>query len=159
MDNQTTLNGAASVSQGLRENLSGLAHDALTLAELQMQLLSVDLRDGRRDAGSGFMQLLIGSVLALGCIPILMLAAAHALIEFLHWPAPAAYAAIGITSAVGSAVLLRLGWGGIVRALATVQRSRAEFGETLRWLKDSLKDNSDPRPEIGPSARIRKWRM
>lgn len=153
------MNGANIVAQGLRENLSGLAHDALTLAELQIQLLSVDVRDARRGAGLAFAQIMIGVILALGCIPILMLAAAHALIELLDWPAPAAYAAIGVAAACVSAILLRFGWGGILRSLATVQRSRAEFGETMRWLKDSLKNGAARPAETSSSSRIRNWRI
>jgi hypothetical protein len=40
-------------------------------------------------------------------------------------------------------VLLRLGWRHTTAALATVQRSREELMETLRWLKDSLRPSSD----------------
>jgi len=142
MDDQTTLNGADPAVHGLRQNLSGLAHDTLTLAELQVQLLGVDLREARQGAGMAVGEMAVGFVLLLGCIPILMLAAAQALIEFLPWPASASYAVVAVVSAIVAVALLRLGWGGLFRSLKTIQRSRAELGETLRWLKTALKQGA-----------------
>jgi len=147
------------VSGGLRQNLSGLAHDALTLVELQFRLLGVDLRDARRGIGFSLAGMAVGMVLVLGCIPILMLAGAQALVEFLHWPASAAYAAVGVAAAVLAILLLRWGWGGMFRSLQTVERSRAEFSETLRWLKNSLKESAACATPSGTRSRVRHWRM
>jgi len=139
MDDQTTMSGTEESVQGLRENLSGLAHDAVSLAELQVQLLSVDLREARGGAGRALAAMAVGVILLLGCIPVLMLAGAHALIDVLRWPPWAAYAVVAVVSGVLAAVLLYVGWSGLFRSFKTIGRSRAEFGETLRWLKNSLK--------------------
>jgi hypothetical protein len=61
------------------------------------------------------------------------------LIEFAAWPASGACAVVAILAAVVAIILLRLGWRRTSQALATVQRSRTELVETLRWLKESLR--------------------
>jgi hypothetical protein len=143
MVDQTTMNWQRERPTRIRANLAGLAHDALTLAELQVQLLTVDLRDARRGAGTALVQVLIGTVLALGCVPVLLLAAAHVLIETVQWPGSAAFGVTGVGVAAVAAILLRIGWRRTTQAIATVQRSRAELVETLRWLKDSLRPSTD----------------
>jgi hypothetical protein len=139
MVDQTTMNRRFPRQTHIRANLAGLAHDALTLAELQVQLLSVDLRDARRGAATALALVLAGGVLALGCVPVLLLGGAHLLVEQAHWPESGAYAASGALGAVAALLVLRLGWRRTTQALATVQRSREELLETVRWLKESLK--------------------
>jgi protein-S-isoprenylcysteine O-methyltransferase Ste14 len=143
MVDQTTLNRRYARPTHIRANLAGLAHDALTLAELQVRLLTVDLRDARRGAGTALALLLAGAILALGCVPLLLIGGARLLVDLADWPASAAYAAVGALAAAVALVLLRLGWRHTTAALATVQRSREELMETLRWLKDSLRPSSD----------------
>jgi hypothetical protein len=140
----------------MRENLSGLAHDALTLAELQVRLLSVDLHDARRGAGESVASLAAGAMLGLGAVPLLLFAAAQGLIEQLEWSPAGAHAAVGVVAAAVAGVLLRLGWTRLIRALATLQRSRAELCETLRWLKDSLRPGGRRAP-IVPTDRVQDW--
>ena len=158
MDYQTHLNGDAETRSGLRSSLAGLAHDALTLAELQVRLLTVDLRDARRTTGSALAGLLAGGVLALGAVPLLLLGAAHALIQFLAWPTAAAYAAVGAVAAAFAASLIWFGWKAVVHALTTVKRSRSEFTETLRWLKSSLKYGASDDRASRPPNEVRAWR-
>lgn len=127
---------------GMGANLAGLAHDALSLAELQVQLLSVDLRDAKRGAGPALALLVVGAVLALGSIPVLLIAGAASLIEYADWSSPAAHGVMGAAAVALAVLLLRIGWNRTVRALGTVQRSRSEFTETLQWLKNSLREGS-----------------
>jgi protein-S-isoprenylcysteine O-methyltransferase Ste14 len=148
MADQTTLNWRERPTR-IRKNLAGLAHDALTLAELQVQLLSLDLRDARQGAGTALSQVLVGAVLALGAIPVLLLAAAHLLVESAEWPPSVAYATVGVLAALVALVLVRLGWRRTARSLATVQRSRTELMETLRWLKESLRPSAASNGECG----------
>lgn len=142
MVDQATMNDRREPPTRVRESLSDLAHDAVTLAELQVQLLSVDLRDARRGAGPALSQLIAGTVLALGSVPILLLAAAHVLVATLQWPPMGAYALVGAVAALLAAVLVGVGWRQAMRAAATVQRSRSEFMETLRWFKQSLRPST-----------------
>lgn len=132
----------------VRHSLSGLAHDAITLAELQCQLLAVDARDARRGGTKALVALGVGAILGLACLPVLLIAGAHALIELLAWPGWVAYAAVGTAALTVAAIL---GWTGsrkLLRSLQTVGRSREEFLTTLRWFKQSLRPSENSRFEF-----------
>ena len=133
VDNST--NGAAEFG----ENLSGFAHDVTSLVELQVRLLAVDLRDAKRRSGPAVGLVLGGVVLLLGCVPVLLFAAAHLLIEFAGWPASGAYAAAALTGLVLGGGLGYFGWKRLMAAAGTLARSRDELTETLQWLKRALK--------------------
>lgn len=136
MDHQTTMNRRT--PWPVRQQLGDLVHDALTLAELQVELLKVDVRDARRGAALALALIGIGSALALGSIPLLLFAAAQALVEGLAWPAPWAYLAVGGAAVLGATCLVWMGARRASGAMGTIHRSKAEFAETLRWFKGSL---------------------
>ncbi|MBL8849925.1 MAG: phage holin family protein [Planctomycetaceae bacterium] len=142
MVDQTQINGRRAGT--VRQNLAGLAHDAITLAELQCQLFAVDLRQVRRVAMTACAQLAAGAVLALGCLPVLLAAGSQTLIEVWNWPAAAAHAAVGGTALAIAVGLMWLGWRKLGRSLKTMERSRSEFSETLAWLKTSLRASEVP---------------
>jgi len=154
MDHQTTMN--RSRPHLVRKHLGELVHDAVTLAELQVELLKVDLRDAGQGVKGALALLVAGLVLALGCVPVLLLAGAQGLITGLNWPAPWAYAAIGAVAAVVAGALLWIGLHRGSGALRTVQRSKAEFAETLRWFKGSLRQTE--RSELDAGFDDELWR-
>jgi hypothetical protein len=156
MVDQATLN-RGSPPRRVRRNLSELAHDVVTLVELQVQLLAVDLRDARKTAGLAIAQLAAAVCLGLGAVPLLLFAVSHVLIESARWPPAVAYAVVGIAAAGVAGLLLWTGSRQSARALGTIQRSRAEFEETLRWLKGSLRPaDSSVEYEI-PGVESRRW--
>jgi hypothetical protein len=138
MVDQATLDRGGSPPRRVRHNLGELAHDAITLVELQVQLLAVDLRDARRGASAAVVQIAAGACLGIGAVPLLLLAGAQLLIDLLGWSSAGAYATAGILAVAIAGALLWAGWRQSVHAVATVQRSKTEFEETLRWLKGSL---------------------
>ncbi|MFO1092734.1 MAG: phage holin family protein [Planctomycetaceae bacterium] len=131
---------AASVRGGLRENFAALAHDVLTLAELQVHLLAVDVREAQRWTGAAFIQLIVGVLFGVGSIPLMLMAAAYALMAALQCPPAIAFALVGVTAAVCAALAIRWSCLRLTRALSPLDRSRTEFVETLGWLKSSLRD-------------------
>lgn len=155
MVDQATVN-RGSPPRRVRRNLSELAHDVVTLVELQVQLLAVDLRDARKSAGLAIGQLAAAICLGLGAVPLLLFAVAHVLIEYAQCPAAAAYAAVGVVAAVVAGLLLWTGSRQSARALGTIQRSRAEFEETLRWLKGSLHPAESVEYDFS-DAQTRRW--
>jgi hypothetical protein len=136
-------------------HLAELVHDAVTLAELQVELLKVDLRDARQRVTLALALLGLGTVLALGCIPVLLFAAAQGLVVGLGWPAPLAYLAIGAAAAVVAGVLVWIGARRAAGAMGTVQRSKSEFAETLRWFKGSLRQTE--RSELDDEMNSELW--
>ena len=152
MVDQATLNREKPASK-LGRNVSGYAHDLLTLVELQLRLFGVDLRDGSKTAGLGLAAIVAGALAALGAIPLIFVTIALALIEFADWSQTAAFglsALIGLISGGGAAYF---GWRRLLSAGKTFGRSKAEAVETLRWIKESLRP-TEPDPVPGPASRF-----
>lgn len=122
----------------VREHVAGFAHDLAALAELQMKLLAVDLQEGKRHATVGFPWLAAAAVVALGSMPVLLLAAASALTE-LGLAQSIAQVIVGFVAISIAAGMALIGVRHIRKATTTFQRSQRELNETISWIKDSLK--------------------
>jgi hypothetical protein len=147
MADQTQINGSVrrnGAGAAFRENLSGLLHDVIELGELQVQLLLLDLSAaGRRTALAA---LLVGSalVLALGTVPVLLLAIGWTVVQFAGWTHAAAFALTGLVALVLAAGLAWFAWRRLNAAISKLSRSREEFATNVRWIKDALKQNTSP---------------
>jgi len=142
MDQQANLNernGASKVTNhGLAWDVGSFANDALTLTELQSQLMAADLREyGRR---IWFPSLLLAGGLALGlaCFPIAMVTVALGLVYFLETSYFVAFLIVLTTSVVGSVGLCVFGCNKVRERAAVLERSRAELLHNLRWIKRVL---------------------
>jgi uncharacterized membrane protein YqjE len=143
MVDQETVNPASGRSAArFGRNITGFAHDLATLAELQLRLFSVDLRDATRAAAPSAAILGIALIVGLGATPIILAAVAMALVEVAGWSYTAAFAAVAVCSVLVAAGLGYAGWRKLGTALRTLQRARDELVETVRWIKDSLKPSS-----------------
>ena len=60
--------------RGMGSSVRELIHDAIVLGELQVKLLLLDLRDGRRGMIGPIVVLTLSLCLALGCFPIVLAA-------------------------------------------------------------------------------------
>lgn len=143
VDQETVMpNGTRAARFG--RNLTGFAHDIATLAELQLRLFSVDIRDATRAAAPGAAIIGAAMVVGLGAAPIVLAACSLALVEFAGWSYAAAFSLMAVLSVVVAAALGYAGWRKFATAIGTLQRSRDELVETVRWIKESLKPA--PRP-------------
>jgi hypothetical protein len=143
MDDQAKVsehNGSPSAaSKGLVGDVGEFAHDVLTLAELQAQLFAADLRQCRQHVLVPSAVLLAGAALGLACFPIALAAAALLVIEIFETTAGSAFLLVAVIGAVISALVCVIGWIGVRRRLAVMQRSKQELVRNLRWIKKVLK--------------------
>ena len=153
MVDQTTMNGRSRAAR-LGRNVSDYAHDVVTLAELQLRLLSVDVRDGARAAGPAGALIVAGSLAALGSIALLFVAMALALAELTGWPHSVSFAISAVVGLAAGGILAYLGWKKLVSAGKTLGRSKAEFVETLKWIKESLRPSEDDEGITLPPSRF-----
>lgn len=127
-----------SAAAGVRNGVGELLHDVVSLGELQAQLLAVDARESMQKAQSPVVLLLGGAALALGAVPVLLLALAEALVLLLDWERALAYLVSGLIGAVVGGVLVFAAWRQAAAVLAVFDRSRAELSENVRWIKYAL---------------------
>lgn len=115
-----------------------LLHDMLTLAELQWQLFALDGRQYVRGLLWPAVWLACGTALALSCLPLALVVLALALVETTSLSIAQAF---GVALAVGFGLALGL-IGSVVwfvrRRLVFLQRSKSQWQQNLRWLKDML---------------------
>lgn len=142
MVDQTTMNGRGRAAR-LGRNVSDYAHDVVTLAELQLRLLAVDLRDGSRAAGPAGALIVAGFLAALGSIPLLFVAFALALAEFAGWPYSVGFAVSAAAGMVAGGAAAYFGWKKLLAAGKNLGRSKAEFVQTLKWIKESLRPSEE----------------
>jgi Putative Actinobacterial Holin-X, holin superfamily III len=130
---------ARSAEPNVAASFSGLAHDAIELAELQAKLLKLDVQSVARNGGMSIALVVVGVCLLLGCVPVALMALAEVFVAHWAWTPAAAYgaaAAIGLALSAGAAVAA---WFRVRTALASLQRSRDELNRNIAWIKSNLK--------------------
>lgn len=132
-------NGQAKAADpNVAASFSGLAHDAIELAELQAQLLKLDVQAAARSGGMSMALLVIGACLLLGCVPVALTALAEAFVAQWGWSRAAAYGAAAAIGLALSAIAGVAAWYRVRSALASLQRSRDELNRNVAWIKSSL---------------------
>jgi len=124
-----------SAAAGVRDGVGDLVHDIVSLAELQAELLGLDARESVEKAKSPLVMLAVGGVLALGAVPVLLLALGEALHSFADWDRSLAYLVSGLVGTVIGGVLV---WAASRKAgdvIGVFMRSRVELAENIRWIK------------------------
>ena len=79
-------------------SVSGLTHDVIELAELQSQLLMLDLKKSTQKTRTCLILAIIGVCLLLASLPVALMALAALLVEQLEWSQSAA---LGVATLVG----------------------------------------------------------
>ncbi len=152
MVDQASMNRGNAATR-LGRNVSGFAHDLVTLGELQVRLLAVDCQDASRRAGLGIVGLGIGALAALGAVPLVFVTFAVALVELGGWSQTAAFALATVSGLVLGAIAMFFGWRRLLRAGTTFGRSKAEFVQSMKWVKESLRPG-DGAEAFTPQSRL-----
>ncbi|REJ86623.1 MAG: hypothetical protein DWQ34_27000 [Planctomycetota bacterium] len=139
MVGQASINGKRTGARQVSRNLSGLAHDVITLAELQAQLVACDLREGKAQAIGPIVVIVAGLLLALGTMPVLLLGLGWLLVNHAEWTESAAFLTAGGAGLAVAGLLAWFGWKKLKAALSTFTRSQQEFARNVDWVKSALK--------------------
>jgi hypothetical protein len=132
-------NGKAKPEPNVVASFSDLAHDVVELGELQAQLLKLDLAAAWQRTRNGVILLVIGGCLLLGCIPILWLTIAEALVEFAEWSRTASLAVAGLIGLAIAGAIAGAAWMKLKKMLEKFNRSRDDFVRNVAWVKSTLK--------------------
>jgi hypothetical protein len=126
-------------------------HDVTTLAELQGKLLLVDCQNGLRKLLVPIVTLVVGLVVAIGCVPIALAALALTIVEMTELSIAAS---LGISLLVGLILAAALTVGAyfwLRSGLSFLDRSYYEWTRNVAWAKDMMKrlsQISKPQPPL-----------
>jgi hypothetical protein len=133
-------NGTASTSpNGVAKGMGELTHDIVSLAELQFELFRSDCREGLRRMLAPLALLLVAGAVAVGAVPIALIAMAELLAQAAGLSRATAFAIAalgGFAAAVGMGVA---GWFSLRRVGGVLGRSREEVARNMTWIKQALK--------------------
>lgn len=141
MANQAAVNGHGSGSPAgdVGEGIADLAHDLLALAELQYELLVVDIREGSSKSKFPAAVLAGTAILALASLPVALLGLAWLLVDYAEFSRGAAFLTVAATALLIAAGLAWWAYRGLHGALSMLARSRAELSANIHWIKQALK--------------------
>ena len=131
--------------KALARDVGEFAHDVLTLAELQAQLLVADLRAYSQRVLVPGLILLGGVALALACFPIALAALALLVTQIFETSYAAGFLIAAMVGTAFSALLCVTGWFQARKQMAVLQRSQQELVRNLRWIKKVLERNRTTR--------------
>ena len=139
MDDQTKADNPKSpqqsASRGFATGAGNFAQDVLTLAELQAQLLAIDVRECRARMTVPVVLLLGGFAIAFACFPIGLAAFALCLIQFFNTTYATGFLIAFIVGAILGTLMSIIGWRRVGKRLAVLKRSQHELARNLRWIK------------------------
>jgi hypothetical protein len=131
-------------------------HDITTLAELQGKLLLIDLQEGVQKLVISAIMVVLGTIIALGTVPIGLAAIALTLAYFQpDWPLAAHF---GIALAIGVVLAAALAIPALYAIKKNVwmfDRSRDEWLRNTQWAKDAMRRMSGR--ATTPPATSRRW--
>jgi ABC-type Fe3+ transport system permease subunit len=119
--------------------VSDLTHDVIELSELQVQLLSLDVKQSVNKARTCLIMAIAGASVLLGTIPVALLALAAVLVEQLEWSVAGATATAGTVGLLIAGVVLGVAYMYVKNGLVSLDRSREEFRRNISWLKSTLR--------------------
>lgn len=127
-------------------SFAGLSHDVIELAELQAELLALDVKDTSQSAQSAILLSVVGIAVLLGSVPVALVTLAVALVELRHWSHVAGFGAATLAGILLSSIILAAAWTQLRTGVVTLHRSREEFRRNIAWIKSSLRSRAQRNP-------------
>ncbi len=120
------------------KNMGEVMRDIVALAELQLELLKSDCREGRKRMLAAVAMLLFAGMVAIGTVPIVLIVIA----EFLSQAGLSRAAAFSVALLSGCIVTFATGvagWYCLRNVVRTLERSRVELSRNMTWIIHALK--------------------
>jgi hypothetical protein len=133
-------------------NVAELARDAMTLAELQAELLKTELKESLR----GFLVpvALVAAALmaALSSTAALLLSFAYVLVEFAGWSTALSLFVASVVGAAAASIAVAVAWRKLRQLSNGLDRSREELRRNMQWIKQALKNRGNLRRGAGKTG-------
>ena len=141
MDHQATLidrPGRDSSAQTLTHSVASIAQDLVKIAELQVQLLAVDLRALRQGALRGLVTWMIACGLLVAVLPTALIGTGLWLADVAHVSTAAGLLWVAVGAMLLVFGLFLAGWRQLKRQRVGLQRSRKELRASLTAMRQVL---------------------
>ena len=112
--------------------------DIFDLAELQMQLLSVDSQEARRKVSKALMLASFAVPLSSAMFTVALFGIGYVLHETLEWSLGASMLTASAITALFILILVLVAFNLIRTAATAMQETKSEFVESLRWIKATI---------------------
>ena len=143
MAGETTMNrcngSTPSPPKGVAKGMGELAHDIVSLAELQLELFRVDCREGLRRILIPVALLMSAGIVALGTVPIVLILIAEILTQAAGLSRAAAFSIAAMCGFVLAVIMGVAGWSYMRGVVHVFERSREELTSNMTWIKHVLK--------------------
>jgi len=120
--------------------LGNLGADLIHLAELQLELFSVDAKDAGRRAYAPGLLTILGTAFLMGSCPLALLGLSWWLTEHTTLSLAASSLTIAGVGLVVAGILFFVAWKGFKSSVALLNRSRTELHSNLEWIKKLLSE-------------------
>lgn len=127
----------------LGSNLAALGRDLARMADLQMQLLNLDLKQFWSRARRGIFVSCLAAIAVLGAIPVLLFGVAGLLEQFARLTPEIARLIVGAAVLLCGTVTMWFSIRRIGAAAASLQRSQEEMSQNLKWVREALHQDND----------------
>jgi len=137
-------------ARAIGRNVSEFAHDFTALADLQLKLLSVDMKQAMRRLRLPTILAIVAGALALGTIPVILLGIGYLFIEYAELSVAWSFLLTALLSLIVVAILLGVAYARIRGSMSILNRSRDEFIRNVNWIKMVLQH-----PRSAPTETVR----
>jgi formate hydrogenlyase subunit 3/multisubunit Na+/H+ antiporter MnhD subunit len=127
---------------GVAKGMGELAHDIVSLVELQLELFRVDCRNGLRRILIPVALLLFAGIVALGTVPIVLIFFAEFLTQAAGLSRAAAFSIAALSGFIVALAIGVAGWSYMRGVVHVFERSREELTNNMIWIKHALKRSS-----------------
>jgi uncharacterized membrane protein YqjE len=124
---------------GVAKGMGELAHDIVSLVELQLELFRVDCREGLRRILIPVTLLLLAGIVAVGTVPFALIFLAEFLTQAAGLSRAAAFSIAAMSGFLMALAMGVVGWIYLLRAVHVFERSREELNCNMTWIKHALK--------------------
>ena len=124
------------------KEMRGLAHDIVSLAELQFELFRIECRDGLKQILITVVLLVVAGIVAVGTVPIVLLLIVQLLVRVAGLSQTAAFLLAAISGFVLALAIGVAGWSRLRGVVRVFERSQKELARNMTWIKQALKRRS-----------------
>lgn len=131
-------NGSTPRPNGAARGMGDLAHDIMSLAELQFELFRLDCREALQRIRTPASLLLLAGIVAIGTVPVALILVAEFLTQAAGLSRTAAFSIATLGGFLVAAGLGVVGWSFLRRVARVLERSREELTRNMTWIKHAL---------------------